>query len=186
VLQTALMYERAVMGASNRRRSAEGGGPRPAGPEAPAPVPDLVLVELARARGRHADPPMRQRLAHLWCLRTVNDWNNARARAAMSQGSSTPLASLGKLAMSSILHTAASIQAELLGAEGMLAGEDDPVAADTAYALLNAFFTSIGGGTDQVQRNIIGERILGLPKEPEVDRDVPFRDVLRPPGGGRA
>jgi alkylation response protein AidB-like acyl-CoA dehydrogenase len=115
----------------------------------------------------------------LWCLRTVNGWNGARARAEIEQGSSSPVASLGKLAMSQILHYAASVQAEILGAEAMLGGAQHPIAADNTYALLNAFFTSIGGGTDQIQRNIIGERILGLPKEPEVDKNVPFREVRK-------
>jgi alkylation response protein AidB-like acyl-CoA dehydrogenase len=181
VLQTALQYERAVMGEAHRRRESDevAGADRDPTSEATAPLPDLVLTELAQKLGRAQDPHIRQALMRLWCLRTVNGWNGARARAEIEQGSSSPVASLGKLAMSQILHYAASVQAEILGAEAMLGGAQHPIAADNTYALLNAFFTSIGGGTDQIQRNIIGERILGLPKEPEVDKNVPFREVRK-------
>jgi alkylation response protein AidB-like acyl-CoA dehydrogenase len=183
VLQTALMYERAVMGVTQRRDDARERAKVARDPtsEWSAPIPDLVLVELARSRGRHTDPLVRQDLARLHCLRTVNEWNGRRAKALMEQGSSTPLASLGKLAMSQILHFAGRLQVGLLGADATLAGEQWPEAADATYAMLNAYFTSIGGGTDQIQRNIIGERILGLPKEPEVDKDVPFRAVRTSP-----
>ena len=61
----------------------------------------------------------------------------------------------------------------------LLAGPQNPVADDVNFLALNAFFTSIGGGTSQIQLNIIAERVLGLPKEPDADRDVPFRDVRR-------
>jgi hypothetical protein len=61
----------------------------------------------------------------------------------------------------------------------MLNGSDHPQGDAANFLALNAYFTSIGGGTDEIQRNIIGERILGLPREPEVDRDVPFRDVRK-------
>jgi alkylation response protein AidB-like acyl-CoA dehydrogenase len=188
VLQTALMYERAVMGVSHRRRRDDGapGAARGADSEADAPVPDLSLVALARATGRHLDPVIRQGIARLHCLRTVNEWNGLRARAEMEQGSSSPVASLGKLAMSGILHGAARLQATILGAEATLGGPDSEVAADCTYALLNAYFTSIGGGTDQIQRNIIGERLLGLPKEPELDKEIPFREVRRSPAVDRS
>ena len=183
VLQTALAYERAVMGERrDRRRHASAGDEadaRSADDERPAPDPDLSLLDLAHSLGRAGDPLVRQRLAHLHSLVTVNEWNNRRAKAELEQGTSSSVVSLGKLAMSRILHTAGSLQEAILGAEGMLGGPDSARAADAAYSLLNAFFTSIGGGTDQIQRNIIGERILGLPKEPELDRSVPFRDVLK-------
>ena len=79
--------------------------------------------------------------------------------------------------MSRILHETARLRTDLLGAHSLLEGSDHPYAEDANFLSLNAYFTSIGGGTDQVQRNIIGERVLGLPKEPEVDKDMPFRDV---------
>ena len=141
------------------------------------PLPDLSLIELARAVGKHHDPHVRQALARLHMMRVTNDWNGARAQAEMKAGGSSPLASLGKLAMSGILHYAARVQGHLLGAEATLDGDEHPRPRDANYSQLNAYFTSIGGGTDQIQRNIIGERILGLPREPEIDRDLPFRDV---------
>jgi alkylation response protein AidB-like acyl-CoA dehydrogenase len=58
----------------------------------------------------------------------------------------------------------------------MLDGPAHSRAADVNYRTANAYMTSIGGGTDQIQRNIIGERVLGLPREAEADRAVPFRE----------
>jgi len=181
VLQTALAYERAVMGETRRRgrKQTDDEAVRDADDEATAPVPDLSLISLAQQTGRSTDPVVRQQLTALHTLVQVNEWNGRRAKAELEQGTSSSIVSLGKLAMSNILHTAGSLQAELLGAEAMIGGEHSARAADATYAMLNAFFTSIGGGTDQIQRNIIGERVLGLPKEPEVDKNVPFKDVRK-------
>ena len=135
------------------------------------------LVGLARMTGRAGDPAVRQAIARIHALRTVNRWNGQRAQAQLQQGSSSPIPSLGKLAMSRILHEGARVQALILGAEAMLTGPDHPRGDAANFLALNASFTSIGGGTDEIQRNIIGERLLGLPREPEVDRNIPFRQV---------
>jgi alkylation response protein AidB-like acyl-CoA dehydrogenase len=134
-------------------------------------------VELARATGKNTDPVMRQRIAALFTLERANQWTTQRARA--DRGASSSLASLSKLAMSRILHSGAQLTSDLLGAESVLEGEHFEEAAEINRSSFAAFFNSIGGGTDQIQRNIIGERILGLPKEPELDREVPFRDVRK-------
>lgn len=167
VLLTALAYERSVMGEAAR-------GPRSGAPESRTEEP---LIALAREAGRLSDPLLRQDLARVIAYRRLNAMNTTRAKADLAQGNSSPIMSLGKLAMSRILHEEARVRTAMLGAESLLEGPDHPRAEDANFLTLNAYFTSIGGGTDQIQRNIIGERVLGLPKEPEVDRDVPFRQV---------
>ena len=165
VLQTALAYERSIMGdgarASRHHTLADD------------------LVGLAREHGRLDDPVLRYHLAKVLALRELNTLNNARAKAAAEQGTSSSVMSLGKLAMANILHAEAGLRTEIAGAETLLAGTENPEADDINFLTLNAFFTSIGGGTNQIQRNIIGERVLGLPKEPEIDRNIPFRQVRR-------
>ncbi|HEX4742126.1 MAG TPA: acyl-CoA dehydrogenase family protein [Caulobacteraceae bacterium] len=167
VLQTALAYERSVMGEGAR-------GPRSGVRESEGEEP---LIALAREAGVLDDPLIRQEIAKVIAWRRLNALNTARAKTDLAQGTSSPMMSLGKLAMSRILHEEARVRTLILGAESLLEGPDHPRAEDANFLTLNAYFTSIGGGTDQIQRNIIGERVLGLPKEPEVDRDVPFRQV---------
>jgi alkylation response protein AidB-like acyl-CoA dehydrogenase len=174
VLQTALAYERAAMGRPMSGVRSDDANSKAHGS---IPTPDVSLVALAQEKGRANDPQVRQALARLHAMRTVNHWNGERAKAVMQAGGSSPLVSLGKLAMSGILHTAGRLQALLLGMDATLDGEAHPLSRDANYSQLNAYFTSIGGGTDQIQRNIIAERILGLPREPDVDRDLPFREV---------
>ncbi len=167
VLQTALAYERSVMGDAARGPRSGAGGPKG----------DYSLLGLAKEAGRLDDPVVRQDVAQVIAWRVLNKLNTARAKAELAQGTSSSIMSLGKLAMSRILHEEARVRTMLLGPESLLEGPDHPRAEDANFLTLNAYFTSIGGGTDQIQRNIIGERVLGLPKEPEVDRTIPFREV---------
>ncbi|MGH3559409.1 MAG: acyl-CoA dehydrogenase family protein, partial [Mycobacterium sp.] len=168
VLQVALGYERRFMGdlartAKDSRR--------------PRPEKANHLVELAREANRLADPDIRQQIARVDALAAVNRWNIQRSKAGVDRGEAATLTALGKVAMSRILHETARVETEIVGAEAMLAGPENPLGDAVTFRTMNAYFTSIGGGTDQIQRNIIGERVLGLPKEPEPYRNTPFRDL---------
>lgn len=168
VLQTALAYERRFMG--DMARTAKDS-------KRPRAEKEHVLVQLARDAGRLSDPYIRQQIARVDALTAVNRWNTQRSRAATDRSEAATLMALGKIAMSGILHETARVETDIVGAEAMLAGPENPVGDAVTFRTMNAYFTSIGGGTDQIQRNIIGERALGLPKEPEPYRDTPFRDL---------
>ena len=143
---------------------------------------DLVQPR-AQATGRSGDPTVRTEVAKLVELTRTSQWTAQRARAARELGRPPgPEGSLGKLSSSEIARQAARLHTRIAGAHGMLRGDDDGTGGIVAEVLVSVPAVSIAGGTDEIQHNILGERILGLPKEPQVDRDLPFRDVPRNAG----
>ena len=136
------------------------------------------LIALAVELGRDHDPLVRQQLVRLHTLCQLNAWNGLRGRAASRAGGRPGSeASIGKLMASQIARLWRDTAAEISGSAGMLAGPAAPLAGTVAVQSLATPGPAIYGGSDQIQRNVIGERVLGLPKEPEVSRNVPFRDL---------
>jgi len=136
------------------------------------------LVALASELGRERDQGIRQEIVRLYTLSSVNTWNGLRARAAQRAGGRAGAeASLGKLMSSRIARQWRDTASLIAGASGMLAGDDGPLGGRVASQLLATPGPSIYGGSDQIQRNIIGERVLGLPREADPSRTVPFRQL---------
>ena len=137
-----------------------------------------LIIERAKATGAISDPVVRQEIAKLLTLSRTAEWTARRARAAMAEGRPPgPEGSLGKLAASHVARAAAHVHTLISGAEAMLSGEDGALGGVIAEILVSVPAVSIAGGTDEIQRNIIAERVLRMPKEPRTDDDRPFRDV---------
>jgi alkylation response protein AidB-like acyl-CoA dehydrogenase len=140
---------------------------------------DLVL-EHARQAGRAEDPICRQEMARLLSMHRTAAWTAARARAAQAAGRQAgPEGSLGKLALSVVARQAARVHSLIGGPRGMLDGSQAPFDGLIAEVLVSVPGQSLAGGTDEIQRNIIAERVLGLPREPAPDAGLPFRQVQR-------
>ena len=140
---------------------------------------DLV-VEHARTRGAQLDPVVRQEIARLLAMHRASQWTAERARAARAIGRPPgPEGSIGKLALSNVARQAASVHALIAGTHGLLGGSDPaaPLGGVVAEILISVPAQSIAGGTDQIQRNILGERALGLPREPDPAKGRPCREV---------
>ncbi len=138
---------------------------------------DLVL-DRAKQTGAHADPVIRQEIAKLMILNKSAEWTARRARAAQEAGRPQgPEGSLGKLASSYIARSANRVHTMISGADAMLTGDDSPMDGVIAEILVSTPAISLDGGTDEIQKNIISERVLKMPKEPRTDTDRPFKDV---------
>lgn len=134
------------------------------------------LIEECRRRGAIGDPRLRQRLMQLRILETCRSLVSMRTRAELKAGRTPgPGGSVGKLAWSELLAVYRDLSMEVAGAAGA-AWEGESGAAWSRNAL-STLQSSIAGGTSEIQRNIIGDRVLGLPRDISADRGVPFKDL---------
>jgi alkylation response protein AidB-like acyl-CoA dehydrogenase len=137
-----------------------------------------MLLDLARDLGRIGDPVLRQDLMRLYTLNEIARFTNLRMKAAKAAGRGPgPEANTAKLSMSRITRLSRDLGLQIVGAGGMLLGADAPLNGMLGEMALFAPAVSIYGGSDEIQKNIIGERVLGLPSEPRPDKGVPFKEL---------
>jgi alkylation response protein AidB-like acyl-CoA dehydrogenase len=133
------------------------------------------LIEAARASRSNLDPLLRQELVDAWIRASILSFTSDRVLGALRTGGSIgPEASILKLSLSTLFGRLGDLAVRVLGTEGLLAGG---VGQEPYGELQNSFLSQwsvrIGGGTEQIQRNLIGERVLGLPREPAATTGAP-------------
>ncbi len=177
---TTLMNERVAIGSGGSKR--KGGGP----------IGALLKLWKDRAPGALSaaqEALLRDRVTRCYVDGELSRLTAQRARAAQKAGNPGPEGSVSKLAMAEINKRLWETAIDVLGARGLsfeagyelrqgFGGIDGPEAL-AKYQFLRSRANSIEGGTSEIMRNILGERVLGLPGEPRVDKDVPWKDVPR-------
>ena len=167
---TTLMNERVAIGGGNT--------PRESGYIGQA-------VETWREIGTD-DPVLRQRLLHLWAEAEAARLTSIRANELASAGIPGPEGSTGKLAWANLNKEITEFTTDLLGLDGTLYPDGYELVRPDGFrahgpqkAFLRTRANSIEGGTSEIMLNILGERVLGLPGEPRVDKDLPWTEVPR-------
>ena len=151
---------------------------------------EKLLTELAKANGSITDATVRQDLMELHTLNEIARFTNLRQKALKASGADIPgVGNIAKLSMSRILRLSRDLGLRILGPLGTLHAYNpkdrtvldevtgNPFAGIVTEMALFSPGPSIYGGTDEIQHNIIGERVLGLPKEPNNDKTTAFRDL---------
>ncbi len=159
------VIERARRVSAERRSAIRGGA-----------LPVKVMLELAASFGVSGDPVLRQELASYISQVRINGWTMRRTAAVGGRLTGAD-GSIAKLTTSRICQTSRDLSYRIVGAQGMLAGPGSPLGGDLQTVALGSPGTRIGGGTDEIQLNVLGERALGLPREPSGDPDVPYREL---------
>jgi alkylation response protein AidB-like acyl-CoA dehydrogenase len=133
--------------------------------------PDLA-IERSHDFGVASDLVVRQAITRLYSFSKASEWTSMRAQAARALGRAAgPEGSLGKLAASEVARMSNAVHSLIARTQGVLKDGDSPLDAVIAEVLISTPAQSIAGGTDEIQRNIIGEKILGLSREPEAKSD---------------
>ncbi len=169
---TTLMNERVSIGGQVN--------PRGSGPIA-------LALKMWKQSPKHGDAVARDALAKLWVEAEVNRLTNMRAAQTRAMGTPGPEGSVGKLAMATLNQRMLSFVVDTMGADGMLYPTGYPMDRPTTAmdlsnpqkAFLRVQANSIEGGTTNIMKNILGERVLGLPGEPRVDKELPWSKVPR-------
>ena len=138
-----------------------------------------AMLSLAQEKGAVQDAVMRDRLARYYVNSQVYKWTGQRSRDNVKSGRPGPESSALKVQLAMLAHESRDLSMSIVGAEGMLRGDDDGGYGRVQMAALSSFAASLGGGTNEIQRNIMAERALDLPREPASDTKVPFRDLRR-------
>ena len=159
-IMTTLSHERTLIG---------GGGSR-------ASMHDLFA--LASRFGAADDPLVRQKIANIGIKTEILKYLGYRSRTAAAKGEEPgPESSVTKLALSLLSHEIGNLVMELCGPHGTLSSDDGIDDGRWVHDFLGQWGVRIGGGTDNIQRNTIGEKVLGLPPEHRVDKGIPFKDI---------
>ncbi|MBW2419163.1 MAG: acyl-CoA dehydrogenase family protein [Deltaproteobacteria bacterium] len=184
---TTLMNERASLGGGSSRK---GGGP--------VSILMNILEETEAVRSPADQALLDDRVTQLYIRAELLRLTGQRARAAQRSGNPGPEGSVGKLAQTELYQAVWETCVDAMGDDGLiyepgyeLRRPDEAVASDAEgdkarrrrlkakYQLLRSQANSIEGGTSEIMRNILGERVLGLPGEPRIDKEVPWKDVPR-------
>jgi alkylation response protein AidB-like acyl-CoA dehydrogenase len=137
------------------------------------------ILQLARDCRATTDPLIRQRLAKCFIKLEISRYLGFRIQTALSKGMSSPETSVAKLLFALTAKETAELTIALQGPRGMLVGDAAPGGGYWQQQFLSAPSFRIAAGSDEIQRNIIGERVLGLPGDVRADKDMPFKDLVR-------
>ncbi len=180
VSMTTLMNERTSIGGGG------GGGPRPAGS---GPIAEVVRIWNEELADHQRTPVTRDELMDLWIRAEVLRLTNVRAGQNRTAGNPGPESSIAKLAIALVNKDIYEFCVNMLGADGLVGFDFDMRRADAVglegppgssrKMFLRSRANSIEGGTSEIMKNILGERVLGLPGEPRVDKEMPWKDVPR-------